>query len=76
MLFKEFLYMLPNGFSYPTTITMAFMRSGYPVCFVAIEVSQRKGRSHIRPLQDGIKFLIIIFNDCHALFATTRIFAS
>jgi len=35
-LFKEFLYLLPNGFSYPTTITMAFMRSGYPVRFETV----------------------------------------
>ena len=60
-LFKEFLYLLPNGFSYPTTITMAFMRSGYPVCFESVKVTQRKGTSHIRPIRDGVRFLAIIF---------------
>ncbi len=60
-LFRKFLYLLPNGFSYPTTITMAFMRAGYPVTFVPIEARKRKGRSHIRPLRDGIRFLVIIF---------------
>ncbi|WP_376697490.1 glycosyltransferase family 2 protein [Wenzhouxiangella sp. EGI_FJ10305] len=59
--FRKFLYLLPNGFSYPTTITMAFMRSGFPVEFVEIQTAQRTGRSHIRPIRDGIRFLLIIF---------------
>lgn len=59
--FREFLYLLPNGFSYPTTITMAFFRSAYPVNYMPIEVSSRIGRSHIRPLRDGVRFLLIIF---------------
>ncbi|MCF7996273.1 MAG: glycosyltransferase family 2 protein [Chromatiaceae bacterium] len=61
--FRRFLYLLPNGFSYPTTITMAFFRSGYPVGYVPIKVSQRKGetQSHIRPLRDGVRFLLIMF---------------
>jgi len=59
--FREFLYLLPNGFSYPTTITMAFFRSGYPVGYVPIIAGRREGKSHIRPLQDGVRFLLIIF---------------
>lgn len=59
--FKEFLYMLPNGFSYPTTITMAFFRAGYPVAYVPIDAKRRSGKSHIRPLRDAIRFLLIIF---------------
>ena len=59
--FREFLYLLPNGFSYPTTITMAFFRSGYPVAYVPIIAGRREGKSHIRPLQDGVRFLLIIF---------------
>lgn len=59
--FQEFLYLLPNGFSYPTTITMAFFRSGYPVAYVPIVAGQREGKSHIQPLQDGVRFLLIIF---------------
>ncbi|MEM7283507.1 MAG: glycosyltransferase family 2 protein [Pseudomonadota bacterium] len=59
--FCEFIYLLPNGFSYPTTITMAFIRSGYPLTFVGIEAKKRKGKSHIRPLRDGLRFLLIIF---------------
>lgn len=59
--FREFLYLLPNGFSYPTTITMSFFRAGYPVAYVPIETQARVGRSHINPLRDGIRFLLIIF---------------
>jgi glycosyltransferase involved in cell wall biosynthesis len=59
--FREFIHLLPNGFSYPTTVTMAFFRSAYPVAYVPIPVAKRIGRSHIRPLRDGIRFLLIIF---------------
>jgi len=59
--FREFLHLLPNGFSYPTTSTMAFFRSAYAVAYVPIKAAQRVGKSHIRPLKDGIRFLLIIF---------------
>lgn len=59
--FRRYLYLLPNGFSYPTTITMAFFRSGFPVCYVPIKVEQREGDSHISPVKDGIRFFLIIF---------------
>ncbi len=59
--FREFLHLLPNGFSYPTTITMAFFRAGYAVAYVPVNVKRRLGTSHIRPLQDGVRFLLIIF---------------
>jgi hypothetical protein len=59
--FREFLYLLPNGFSYPTTITMAFFRAGYPVAYVPFTAGQREGQSHINPLKDGLRFLLIIF---------------
>lgn len=59
--FREFLYLLPNGFSYPTTITMAFFRAGYSVAYEPIDAGRRSGRSHIRPLRDGVRFLLIIF---------------
>ncbi len=58
---REFLHLLPNGFSYPTTITMAFFRAGYPVAYVPLDVAPRIGKSHIRPIKDGIRFLLIIF---------------
>jgi glycosyltransferase involved in cell wall biosynthesis len=59
--FREFLHLLPNGFSYPTTSTMAFFRSAYPVAYVPIKAAQRIGKSHIKPLRDGVRFLLIIF---------------
>ncbi len=59
--FREFVYLLPNGFSYPTTITMAFFRSGYSVSYVPIHAAKRLGKSHIRIVRDGIRFLLIIF---------------
>lgn len=59
--FKEFLHLLPNGFSYPTTITMAFFRAGYPLRYVPIAAARREGKSHVSPIQDGIRFLLIIF---------------
>jgi len=60
--FHEFLHLLPNGFSYPTTCTMAFFRSAYPVAYVPIPVAKRVGtHSHIRPFRDGLRFLLIIF---------------
>jgi len=59
--FREFLSLLPNGFSYPTTITMSFFRAGYPVAYIPIDVQKREGKSHINILKDGVRFLLIIF---------------
>jgi glycosyltransferase involved in cell wall biosynthesis len=71
--FRQFLYLLPNGFSYPTTITMAFLRSGYPVAFVPVNARQRTGKSHIRPVRDGVRFLAIIFKIA-TLYAPLKVF--
>ena len=59
--FREFLHLLPNGFSYPTTSTMAFFRSGYTVAYEPIDVQQRDGRSHLKIWREGVRFLVIIF---------------
>ncbi|MEZ5472837.1 MAG: glycosyltransferase family 2 protein [Marinicella sp.] len=59
--FKQFLYLLPNGFSYPTTITMAFFRAGYGVVYEPIVAPERIGKSHINLLKDGMRFFLIIF---------------
>lgn len=59
--FRQFLYLLPNGFSYPTTSTMAFFRAGYGVAYIPIVASKRIGKSHIHLIKDGIRFLLIIF---------------
>ena len=73
--FREFLHLLPNGFSYPTTSTMAFFRSAYPVAYVPIPVAKRVGtNSHIRPLKDGIRFLLIIFKIA-TLYSPLKLFA-
>ena len=72
-LFKKFLYLLPNGFSYPTTITMAFLRAGYPITFEPIPVAKRIGKSHIRPIKDGIRFMVIIFKIA-TLYSPLKIF--
>jgi len=71
--FRKFLYLLPNGFSYPTTITMAFFRSAYPVAYVPIRAETRKGRSNISILKDGIRFFVIILR-IGALFSPMRLF--
>ena len=71
--FREFIYLLPNGFSYPTTITMAFFRAGYSVEYLPIVAEAREGKSHIRPIKDGIRFLIIIFKVA-TLYSPLKIF--
>lgn len=71
--FREFLYLLPNGFSYPTTSTMAFFRAGYSVTYVPIHAAKRIGKSHIHPLKDGIRFFIIIFKIA-TLFSPLKMF--
>lgn len=71
--FRKFIYLLPNGFSYPTTSTMAFFRSGFPVAYVPIRAGQRGGKSHIRLLRDGSRFLLIILK-IGALFSPMRFF--
>ena len=72
--FKEFLYLLPNGFSYPTTITMAFFRTGYSVNYINIVTQTRLGKSHIK-FSDGIRFLLIIFK-IGTLYAPLKLFGS
>lgn len=73
--FRSFLTLLPNGFSYPTTSTMAFLRAGYSVAFVPIQGRKRPDgtKSHIRILQDGGRFLIIIFR-VGTLYSPLKIF--
>ncbi|KAF1726506.1 glycosyltransferase family 2 protein [Pseudoxanthomonas japonensis] len=72
--FLEFIHLLPNGFSYPTTSTMAFFRSAYAVAYMPIPVAKRLGKSHIRPLRDGVRFLLIIFKIA-TLYSPLKLFA-
>ncbi|QSA96841.1 glycosyltransferase family 2 protein [Methylococcus sp. EFPC2] len=71
--FRKFLYLLPNGFSYPTTSTMAFFRAGFPVAYVPIQAGKRQGKSKIRLLHDGARFFLIILK-IGALFSPMRFF--
>jgi len=70
---REFLHLLPNGFSTPTTTTLAFIKAGYAVTFEPIHARQRSGQSKIRLARDGAKFLMIIFKIV-TLFSPLRIF--
>jgi glycosyltransferase involved in cell wall biosynthesis len=72
--FREFLHLLPNGFSYPTTSTIAFFRSAYSVAYEPIEAAKRVGKSHIRPIRDGLRFLLIIFK-ITTLYSPLKLFA-
>jgi glycosyltransferase involved in cell wall biosynthesis len=70
---REFLHLLPNGFSTPTTTTLAFIKAGYNVSFEPTEARQRVGTSKIRLARDGAKFLIIILKIV-TIFSPLRVF--
>lgn len=72
--FKKFINLLPNGFSYPTTSTMAFFRAGYSVSYIPIIAEKREGKSHIKPVRDGVRFLLIIFK-IGTLYSPLKIFS-
>jgi len=69
----DILHLLPNGFSYPTTSCLAFLKAGYNVTFVPVRVRARVGRSKIRPLRDGVRFLLIILKIA-TLYSPLKIF--
>lgn len=69
----QFIDLYPNGFSYPTTITMAFFRSGYSVAYEPIQVKKRIGKSHLKLVRDGAKFFLIIFKIC-TLYSPLKLF--
>jgi glycosyltransferase involved in cell wall biosynthesis len=70
---REFLHLLPNGFSTPTTTTLAFIKAGYNVAFEPIAARQRSGHSKIRFAHDGARFLLILLKIV-TLFSPLRIF--
>jgi glycosyltransferase involved in cell wall biosynthesis len=70
---REFLHLLPNGFSTPTTTTLAFIKAGYNVAFEPIDARQRSGSSKIRFAKDGTRFLLILLKIV-TLFSPLRIF--
>jgi glycosyltransferase involved in cell wall biosynthesis len=70
---REFISLLPNGFSTPTTTTLCFLRAGYSVAFEPIEAKVRIGTSKIRLSKDGPKFLLIILR-VMTIFSPMRVF--
>lgn len=69
----RFIDLLPNTFSYPTTLTLAFLRSGLTVKYVPIQTLYRAGQSKISLITDGIRFLLII-TKIATLFSPFRVF--
>ena len=69
----DFLHLLPNGFSTPTTTTMTFIRAGYNVAFHPVEARPRIGTSKIRLAKDGPKFLLIMLR-VMTIFSPLRVF--
>lgn len=69
----EFLHLLPNGFSTPTTTTLAFIKAGYSVRFEPVEAAQRQGQSKIRLGSDGVRFFLILLKVI-TIFSPLRIF--
>ena len=70
---REFLHLLPNRFSTPTTTTLAFIKAGYNVEFVPVEARARLGASKIRLMRDGAKFMLITLKIV-TIFSPLRVF--
>ena len=71
---RNFLYLLPNTYSYPTTLTLGVLRSGLSVKYVPIKIRRRKtGKSNIKLLTDGVRFFMIITRIC-TLYSPMRVF--
>jgi glycosyltransferase involved in cell wall biosynthesis len=71
---RNFLYLLPNTYSYPTTLTLGTLRSGMSVKYVSVTIKQRKtGSSNIKMIQDGVRFFMIITRIC-TLYSPMRVF--
>ena len=70
---RKFIYLLPNTFSYPSTITLAYLRSGRSIKYIPIKTQKRKGKSKIKLFQDGVRFFLII-TKIATLFSPFRVF--
>lgn len=70
---RQFLYLLPNTFSYPSTITLSYLRSGRSIRYVQIQTKARQGKSKIKLIRDGTRFFLII-TKIATLFAPLRVF--
>lgn len=69
----SYLYLVPNSFSYPTTLTLAYLRSGRTLSYLPIQVKKRQGKSKIKLFRDGTRFLLILVK-LITLFSPLRIF--
>ncbi|MDP2646337.1 MAG: glycosyltransferase family 2 protein, partial [Desulfobacterales bacterium] len=70
---RKYIYLLPNTFSYPSTLTLALLRSGRSLKYLPVTVKARKGNSKIRPVRDGVRFFLIIIKIA-TLFSPLRVF--
>lgn len=69
----EYMNILPNGFSFTTTITLSMLMNGYNVKYIPIEAETRKGKSKIRPIKDGFNFILLIVRTI-SLFNPLKVF--
>ena len=70
---RQFIYLLPNTFSYPSTLTLGYLRSGRTVKYIPIQTKARVGKSKIKLLKDGARFFLII-TKIASLFSPFRVF--
>ena len=71
---RNFLYLLPNTYSYPTTLTLGTLRSGMSVKYIPVDIKKRQtGTSNIKMIQDGARFFMIIIRIC-TLYSPMRVF--
>jgi len=70
---RSFVSLLPNTFSYPTTLTISALRSGFSIAYVPIDMAYRVGKSKIKLLSDGSRFFLIIMKIA-TLFSPMKIF--
>ena len=71
---KNFVYLLPNTYSYPATLTLCALRNGRSLKYIPIKASERKtGQSNVKLIQDGVRFFMIIIKIC-TLYSPFRIF--
>lgn len=71
---KKFLYLFPNGFSYPTTSTLALLKAGYNVKYVPIDAKKRVGKSKLNIIRDGVGFILLMLRII-MLFSPLKVFA-
>ena len=70
---NRYTYLLPNTFSYPTTLTLSILRAGHSLRYEPVQTQEREGKSKIKLLGDGVRFLLIIFKIA-TLFSPLKVF--